>query len=243
MWLLYPNKIRNLSVVGEIGTIIGPPENVLDTHPKNIWEGEKLRCEILGGSWGIAAFNISASQVKIEIKDMSNNLVEEHLIDLDIIEDYYELVEGVNKALDYFFIEYTPQDNTHYIEISFPQDRIGSIGVLRVGPFFEVCNPQWGLTETVEDLSIRKKTPGGQLYYVNQDRRRIFSGSLMLDFGVEMFPLKRLYEEFGPEPQAWLISSDYRKEYFPVFAYIAEFSINHKTVNWSVVNFKLEEVK
>ena len=116
-------------------------------------------------------------------------------------------------------------------------------GTLKAGQIYEFNNPSYQLREGRKDYSIRKELNNGAFYTRKRNIVRTFSGKLLVTRDVEFYQFIDIYDQFGPDPAAFLICDDIDDLEWSVYAVMeTPLTGDHSYPTNSVIRFQLLEV-
>lgn len=108
-----------------------------------------------------------------------------------------------------FWQEYTTQVAAHTATIKLTTtEATVEAGVLRAGALLTMTNPAYGISETLKDYSIKKELRNGAYYTRKLEMVRMLSWSCLMSREVAYRSIITLYEYYGPDPFAMLITDN-----------------------------------
>jgi len=116
-------------------------------------------------------------------------------------------------------------------------------GIVRAGVLLEMTNPAYGISESLMDHSIKKELRNGAYYTKKLEMNRLLSWQCLMDRETDYRELMTLYEYYGPDPFAMLITDKTgNNDIWTVFGSFKTVpSANHGTPCYSSISISIEE--
>ena len=236
MKILYPDKITSIAASSENANYL--KENISDDYRGRYWAAgtstlATLTLGVSADSNALALSNTNSVTVTVQINNSIGSPI------------YGPTAHTMDSTRPDLWVDYTLATGTTQAIITFSSlaTAIPYCGVVRAGYAYDFPNPQYGLSESMEDLSIVKKLNNGATYYKKRDIIRTFSGSLDVDrdtyFYVFMYTI---FMNNGQSPLFWRIT-DLSGQDWTLFARLngSMPSGSHANYNNNTISFSLVE--
>lgn len=166
-----------------------------------------LTCDVSAGAAAVGLSYMNSASVRVLIQTAS--LVTLH-------DDNY----AINTNNPNLLVNYGTQASAHTIKLVFADP--GSVapycGVVRAATLYSFDNPEYGLSEGLEDLSIVKQYNNGALYYRDRGRLRTFSGKFHVTRDSDFYTfLHTIVKPRGRLPMMWQVT-DLTNQDWVIFA-------------------------
>jgi len=262
MKIIYPNKIS--AILANVSDAEYPASYLLDDHIKRPWKstGDKgtLTISVDGGTGirALALFETNAVKATITIRNYADTA--------DIIPavtyntgatTWYGFITGngdyfKNIWHEYSATTYTDCQSQHKIKIELETSSTSVqlyVGIVRAGESKDFPNPQYGLSESLQDFSIKKELNNGARYYRKRDIARTFSGNIIVDRNPDFYKFMHdVAQTAGAIPLAWLMYDDNivttsdEENRWAIFGYLNDMpSGSHDYFSHSQIGFSITE--
>ncbi len=249
MRVIYPDKVSGVTAASQAANY--PDDNLLDNHPKKIWQGDgvaesQVTVGVYGGANAVGFAGLGVVSIGLTVKDSNTSTVISKVsYDLKGIDTYFKFFTDTFTAYTSFWIDYEYQDDFHYLVFDMIENSGNTVvaGVVRAGPSRGFYEPNFDLVEGMKDYSIVKELNNGAFYIRKRDVVKTFSGSVELERDGDFYVFMRdvIFKE-GSNPLFWRIT-DYTNNDWAVFARAEQMpSGAHNSRDFSVVNFSFIEV-
>jgi hypothetical protein len=161
-----------------------------------------------------------------------------------IIESTIHTLETTTRTYDRFWQEYTEQVAAHTatIKLTAASGETIEAGIVRAGSMQTYKSPQYGISQSPRDFSIKKQLRNGAIYTKKLEIIRAYSYSLNLVRDTEFNDLIDLYNYYGPDPFCMLITDAIDDNYWCLFgSFDSEPQGSHSYPNDSIVNITILE--
>ena len=224
-----------------------------DLEDKTTWaNGEYAFCHTFLAPTGCTSVRISLQPKTntdiVWFDDVYVIAQEETLLyDLRGIDTYYEFFKDeANEGWDSIWYDYTILSETHRIAVTIDSNDVtvdAQIGVTQAGFNSSFSNPDYGLTEGLQDYSIVKETNNGSFYFRKRDVVRTFQGQISVTRDREFYNfMTNIIRAVGPAPLAYKMT-DLSNFDWTVFAMCKTMPKGvHEYYAHSTVSFDLTEV-
>ena len=233
MQVIYPNLINSISASEEDTDY--PVSNLYNAHTTDVWKAESkdatLRCQVAAGSVGsnaIAIFNTNA--VTLDLTFRSGSLI--------IWETGTRWLSNVGWDQTHTFATITthlPDNKSQWIDYGDQTDPVDVtidleaapgeilyVGTVKAGYSYTFNDPQPGMSEGRESMSIIKDLSYGYTYIKNQTQNaRGFGGGLDIVRETDFYTLMhKIALNAGAKPLAWRLVNGLTNQDWVVLAYI-----------------------
>ena len=161
-----------------------------------------------------------------------------------VVESTTHTLETATRTYDKFWQEYTQQAAAHTatIKLTAATGETVEAGIVRAGDMQTYANPQYGASQSPRDFSIKKQLRNGAIYTKKLEIIRAYSYSMDLVRDTTFNDLIDLYNYYGPDPFAMLITDEIDDNYWCLFgAFDSEPSGSHSYPSDSVVSVSILE--
>ena len=231
---IYPERQGTITADSENSAY--PATNLSNNYRKKVWQAVNavqtatLTVPISANSSAIALYNTNATSGTITIADGGTPVLGATAITIDQGRYWQEYTRYTSSCVA--TIELTTTETTL------------ECGIVRAGDVVSMKDPKRGISETLKDYSIKKSLRNGAYYTKKLEMVRMLSWSCLMARETEFRSLMSLYEYYGPDPFAMLItdnisSSDDIWTIFGCFNGIP--SATHTDETYSDVSISIEE--
>jgi len=236
--IIYPEKLSTVTADTEDSSF--PASNLEDNKIKKVWkttgsnEGT-LTITAASGANQIAVFGTNAATATVTIK--VGAVTQEA--------QSFTLSNG-GHTYNRFWCSYTAIGSTHTIEVQLAA-AVGSVlqaGVVKCGVGVTFAEPDYGVNESRQDLSVVKELNNGALYIRKRDIVRTFSCTIMEDRTTDYYLFSDIYDYYGPQAVAFLLTDDLndsRYEWAVLGHMKNPFKGNHEYYSHSNISFDILE--
>jgi hypothetical protein len=196
---IYPDRTGSITASSENGAY--PATNLASDYRKKVWKAvasvqvATLTVPIAAYSGGIALYNTNATSASVSVtRDVGGATVYSGAWTID---------EGR------YWQEWTRETVaiTAAIELTTTAATVEA-GIVRAGDVLSMKNPKSGINETLTDHSIKKQLRNGAIYTKKLEMIRRLSWSCLMARETHYRDLMELYEYYGPDPFAMLITDN-----------------------------------
>ena len=232
---IYPERQGTITADSENAAY--PATNLSNNYRKKVWQAVNavqtatLTIPIAANSSAIALYNTNATSATVSVtRDVGGAVVYSGSWTIDQGRYWHEWTRETVAI-------------TAVITLTTTETTV-ECGVLRAGDVVSMKDPKRGISETLKDYSIKKSLRNGAYYTKKLEMVRMLSWSCLMARETEFRSLMSLYEYYGPDPFAMLItdnisSSDDIWTIFGCFASIP--SATHTDAVYSDVSISIEE--
>jgi len=213
-----------------------PATNLSNNYRKKVWQAVNavqtatLTIPIAANSSAIALYNTNATSGIITIMDGVTVVL---------------AATPITISYDRYWQEYTRYTSSCVATIALTTTETTlECGIVRAGDVVTMKNPAYGINETIKDYSIKKDLRNGAYYTKKLEMVRMFSWSCVMARETEFRSLMSLYEYYGPDPFAVLITDNISSadDIWTVFGCFDGIpSASHSAPDYSNVSISIEE--
>uniref|UniRef100_A0A6M3INR4 Uncharacterized protein n=1 Tax=viral metagenome TaxID=1070528 RepID=A0A6M3INR4_9ZZZZ len=249
MKVIYPDKVTGVTAANALANY--PDDNLLDGHPKKIWNSgvsvSSVTVSVSEGANAVGFAGVSAVSIALTVKNSnsSTTLLSKVSYDLKGINNYYKFFTDSYTSYTSFWIDYDYQSVDHNLVFDFENvsGSTAQAGIVKAGPARGFYEPGFDLSESMMDYSIVKELNNGAFYIRKRDVVKTYSGTVELERDGDFYVFMRdVILKEGPNPLFWRIT-DYNNNDWAVFARVSSMPKgDHNQRRHSTINFSFIEV-
>jgi hypothetical protein len=231
---IYPERQGTITADSEDEAY--PATNLTNNYIKKVWKAVNsvqtatLTVPISANSSAIALYGTNATSGTITIADGGTPVLAATPITIDQGRYWQEYTRYTSSCVATVALTTTAETL--------------EAGVVRAGDVLTMKNPAYGISETLKDFSIKKELRNGSYYTKPLDKIRKFAYSCLMARETQFRNLMTLYEYYGPDPFAMLITDNISgsEDIWTVFGcFNGVPSASHSTPDYSNVSISIEE--
>lgn len=257
MRIIKTNTIESISVTS--ADALYPVSNLLNNSPKKKWKAASssvtsatLTIYTLAGASSLALVGIVADSAQVTISG-PNGIIWQNVTWQNVVWD------STPPSISFDYAWYNQGADFAALWVDFPQFTTAvqidiilqkqvtnhntlAAGVIVVGDPYKFPNPNYGMTEGLEDYSITRVLSNGAVYYKQRDIVRTFSGGFIIPRADVYRFTKDIGRFYGSTPMMVKLVDSFGEE-MVVYARLAQMpSISHSYPNECEVSFNFVEV-
>ena len=219
MKVIITNLVSAVTAASE--NALYPDDNLLDEHPKKIWQAANgvthtsltvsIGASTEGSAAGIAIFNTNATSAIINLSDPNEVIwVDSDWIDVEWPSGAPQesvLLGEINSTSNAVWATYTGAETALEADIILDGDETLYAGVVVAGTVVSFTEPRYGIQEGLIDYSIRRELSNGAIYHKKRDVVRTFAAEIMPYREDEFYTfMHTLARENSYAPMAWRLT-------------------------------------